>query len=65
MSLSQHFIVKLVAGYTALTFVVMEVLFFAVWCRPFWHYWAVPTDDSTSSCSDDSNPKRHVKKLMK
>ncbi|KAI1429077.1 hypothetical protein F5Y12DRAFT_590650 [Xylaria sp. FL1777] len=34
--------VKLVACYVALGFVVMEVLYFGVWCRPFSQYWAVP-----------------------
>ena len=27
-----------------ITFVVMDVLYFAVWCRPFHEYWAVPTN---------------------
>lgn len=47
-SLKQHLFVKITAGYVALSFVVMEVLFFAAWCRPFWHYWQVPTDNSES-----------------
>jgi hypothetical protein len=44
--LPQHFIVKLVAGYVMIGFVVMEILYFGVWCRPFNQYWAVPTNSS-------------------
>lgn len=38
--------VKLLAVYIALGFVVMEILYFATWCRPFSQYWAVPTRSS-------------------
>ncbi|KAF2683099.1 hypothetical protein K458DRAFT_50605 [Lentithecium fluviatile CBS 122367] len=38
--------IKLLAAYVALGFVVMEVLYFAAWCRPFSQYWAVPTKSS-------------------
>ncbi|KAL9623522.1 MAG: hypothetical protein Q9160_002203 [Pyrenula sp. 1 TL-2023] len=31
----------------------MEVLFFAVWCRPFHEYWSVPADDDFLSNSTD------------
>ena len=34
--------IKLLAAYVALGFVVMEILYFGVWCRPFHNYWAVP-----------------------
>lgn len=30
-----------------LGYVIMEILFFAVWCRPFPEYWSVPTDNGT------------------
>ncbi|PWY75203.1 UbiD family decarboxylase [Aspergillus sclerotioniger CBS 115572] len=40
--LSQHRIVKLISVFCALSFVVVEVLFFAAWCRPFSAYWSVP-----------------------
>lgn len=38
--------IKVLAGYVALSFVVMEILYFAAWCRPFTEYWAVPTMNS-------------------
>ncbi|KAI1158581.1 hypothetical protein F5B18DRAFT_665087 [Nemania serpens] len=38
----QKLCIKLVAGYVAFGFVLMEILYFAVWCRPFHEYWAVP-----------------------
>lgn len=38
-----NLIVKLVAVYVGTGLVVMEVLYFGVWCRPFSNYWAVPT----------------------
>ncbi|KAF2186331.1 hypothetical protein K469DRAFT_706991 [Zopfia rhizophila CBS 207.26] len=38
--------IKLLAVYVALAFVVMEVLYFVAWCRPFHQYWAVPTTSS-------------------
>ncbi|KAI4592931.1 hypothetical protein KJ359_010183 [Pestalotiopsis sp. 9143b] len=52
-SLKQHLFVKITAGYVALSFVVMEILFFAAWCRPFWHYWQVPTDNINCSMERD------------
>lgn len=41
--------IKLLAAYVALGFVVMEILYFAAWCRPFRQYWAVPA--SSPQCS--------------
>jgi hypothetical protein len=49
--LPQHFIVKLVAGYVMIGFVVMEILYFGVWCRPFNQYWAVPTNSNQCSAA--------------
>lgn len=45
MSLKQNIAVKVVAGYVAVSFVVMEILYLGVWCRPFNQYWAVPPDN--------------------
>ncbi|KAF2186421.1 hypothetical protein K469DRAFT_571958 [Zopfia rhizophila CBS 207.26] len=42
--LPQHKIVKVVAVYVALGWLLMEILWFGVWCRPFNQYWAVPTN---------------------
>ncbi|KAH7183190.1 uncharacterized protein B0J16DRAFT_373705 [Fusarium flagelliforme] len=53
LSLKQNFLVKLVAGYVVVGFVVMQILWFAAWCRPFDHYWQVPPDDL--NCSAETN----------
>ncbi|KAI1148476.1 hypothetical protein F4825DRAFT_94423 [Nemania diffusa] len=47
----QKMSVKLVAGYVAFGFVLMEILYFAVWCRPFDQYWAVPVDNIQCSAA--------------
>ncbi|KNG91666.1 hypothetical protein ANOM_000175 [Aspergillus nomiae NRRL 13137] len=44
--LSWHLFVKLLAGYVLLGFIVIEVTYFAVYCRPFHEYWAVPPQDA-------------------
>jgi hypothetical protein len=43
--------VKAVAMYTAFTFVLMEILYLGVWCRPFNQYWAVPPDNVQCSAA--------------
>ncbi|EEU42355.1 uncharacterized protein NECHADRAFT_39937 [Fusarium vanettenii 77-13-4] len=53
LSLRQNFFVKIVAGYVVLGFVVMQILWFAAWCRPFSHYWQVPPQDL--NCSAETN----------
>ncbi|KAL2065214.1 hypothetical protein VTL71DRAFT_2883 [Oculimacula yallundae] len=45
MGLKQHLAVKIVAGYTVGAWVLMEILYFGVWCRPFSGYWSVPVQD--------------------
>lgn len=47
--------VKFVTAYVVLGFVLMEILYLGVWCRPFHDYWAVPTDNSRHTLS----PLRH------
>ncbi|KAF2266077.1 hypothetical protein CC78DRAFT_164723 [Lojkania enalia] len=49
--LPQQKIVKIVAGYVALGFVIMEILYLGVWCRPFTEYWAVPPDNPQCSAA--------------
>ena len=44
-NLRQHLAVKIVATYVVVTYCVMFILYFGVWCRPFHDYWAVPTDN--------------------
>jgi hypothetical protein len=39
-------IVLAVAAYVAITYVVMESLWFAYWCRPFHDYWQTPTKNT-------------------
>ncbi|KAI9904720.1 hypothetical protein N3K66_001249 [Trichothecium roseum] len=51
MSLRQNFAVKIVAAYVAVSFVIMEVLYFGVWCRPFHEYWAVPSNNAQCSAA--------------
>ncbi|KAI4730051.1 hypothetical protein E4T49_02017 [Aureobasidium sp. EXF-10728] len=38
--------------YVCLSWVIMEILYFGVWCRPFKMYWAVP---STTQCTAATN----------
>ncbi|KJK80635.1 hypothetical protein H634G_04875 [Metarhizium anisopliae BRIP 53293] len=42
LGLAQNTAVKLVAVYIAIGWIVMEILYFGVWCRPFSGYWEVP-----------------------
>lgn len=44
--------IKVLFYYVGISFVVMEVLYFGVWCRPFTMYWAVP---STRQCTAATN----------
>ncbi|CAO2656799.1 Nn.00g056020.m01.CDS01 [Neocucurbitaria sp. VM-36] len=53
MVLPQHKIVIATTIYVAVAFVIMELLYFAVWCRPFNQYWAVPPD--SKQCSAATN----------
>ncbi|KAF1917726.1 hypothetical protein BDU57DRAFT_514131 [Ampelomyces quisqualis] len=46
---NENIAIKLLAAYVALGFVVMEILYFAAWCRPISEYWAVPT--SSPQCN--------------
>lgn len=42
LGLKQNAAVKFLAYYCLLGFVVVQVLFLGVWCRPIQQYWAVP-----------------------
>jgi hypothetical protein len=44
--LKQRWAVKLLAGYVAFGWLLMEILYFGVWCQPFDQYWAVPVANS-------------------
>jgi hypothetical protein len=45
-NLKQNMVVKAAAVYVAVTYVLMEILYFGVWCRPFRDYWTTPTNNS-------------------
>lgn len=45
-NLRQHLAVKLVTAYVVITYCVMFILYFGVWCRPFHDYWQVPTNNT-------------------
>lgn len=51
MNLKQRVAVKAVAIYAVVGFVVMEILYLGVWCRPFNQYWAVPPDNIQCSAA--------------
>lgn len=42
---NENIAIRILSAYVALGFVVIEVLYFAAWCRPFRQYYAVPTDN--------------------
>lgn len=44
--LPQRKLVVATSIYVGVSFLVMEILYFGVWCRPFNQYWAVPTHSS-------------------
>jgi hypothetical protein len=45
-NLKQNLVVKLVSAYVAATYIVMEILYFGYWCRPFHDYWQTPTSNT-------------------
>jgi hypothetical protein len=51
MSLKQNLAVKIVGVYVIVGFILMEILYLGVWCRPFNQYWAVPPDNSQCSAA--------------
>ncbi|KAI1343681.1 hypothetical protein F5Y15DRAFT_367543 [Xylariaceae sp. FL0016] len=51
MSLKQNVAVKAVAAYVAFGFILMEILYLGVWCRPFSQYWAVPPENEQCSAA--------------
>ncbi|KAF1999815.1 hypothetical protein P154DRAFT_523118 [Amniculicola lignicola CBS 123094] len=53
MTLKHNLLVKIVAGYTVVGYVVTVVLWF-FWCRPFHFYWKVPSP-ADLNCSAETN----------
>jgi len=43
---NENVAIRLLSVYVALGYVVMQLLYFAVWCRPFPEYYAVPTNST-------------------
>lgn len=39
---TSHRAIRLLAAYVALSLIVMQILYFTTWCRPFRAYWTVP-----------------------
>ena len=39
----ENIAIKILFGYVVISFIVMDILYFGVWCQPFHNYWAVPT----------------------
>ncbi|KAF2002032.1 hypothetical protein P154DRAFT_431761 [Amniculicola lignicola CBS 123094] len=47
--LNLRVLVLAAAVYVAVAYVLMEILWFGVWCKPFPQYWAVPTNSTQCS----------------
>ncbi|KAB8212909.1 hypothetical protein BDV33DRAFT_231094 [Aspergillus novoparasiticus] len=41
--IKQQMAIKILAGYVVGSYILLKIFYFAVWCRPFYNYWAVPT----------------------
>jgi hypothetical protein len=46
VAIRENVAIRILAAYVAFGFVVMQILYFAAWCRPFKQYWAVPARSS-------------------
>ncbi|KAI4220049.1 MAG: hypothetical protein L6R36_007898 [Xanthoria steineri] len=46
LGLKHNKLVKIVGGYCVLGYVLVQILYLGVWCRPIQQYWQVPVDDS-------------------
>ncbi|KAH7093578.1 hypothetical protein FB567DRAFT_411664, partial [Paraphoma chrysanthemicola] len=43
---NENIAIKLLSAYVILGFVVIEILYFAAWCRPITEYWTIPTSNT-------------------
>ncbi|OCK93152.1 uncharacterized protein K441DRAFT_661911 [Cenococcum geophilum 1.58] len=50
MGLKEHRVVKIVAAYCAFGYLLVQVLYFAVWCHPIEEYWRVPFNPNKPQC---------------
>ncbi|KAL8989206.1 MAG: hypothetical protein Q9169_008408 [Polycauliona sp. 2 TL-2023] len=46
LGLKQNKLVKLVGAYCILGYILIQILYLGVWCRPIQQYWQVPVDNS-------------------
>ncbi|KAL8973805.1 MAG: hypothetical protein Q9197_001959, partial [Variospora fuerteventurae] len=46
IGLKQNKLVKIVGAYCVFGYILTQILYLAVWCRPFKQYWQVPVDNS-------------------
>ncbi|KAL8786501.1 MAG: hypothetical protein Q9213_002728 [Squamulea squamosa] len=46
IGLKQNKLVKIVGGYCVFGYVLVQILYLGVWCRPIQQYWQVPVDNS-------------------
>ncbi|KAL8863140.1 MAG: hypothetical protein Q9178_000515 [Gyalolechia marmorata] len=46
LGLKQNKLVKIVGGYCIFGYVLVQILYLGVWCRPIQQYWQVPVDNS-------------------
>jgi hypothetical protein len=44
--------IKILFFYVGISWLVMEILYFGVWCRPFTMYWAVPSTTQCTAATD-------------
>ncbi|KAF2497587.1 hypothetical protein BU16DRAFT_506050 [Lophium mytilinum] len=50
-NLKENIVIKFLVVYVAASFLIMEICYLAVWCRPFSNYWAVPTPNIQCSAA--------------
>lgn len=48
--LAEAYAVKAVGLYCAIGYAVIQILYFGVWCRPFYMYWSVPVPIEYEQC---------------
>ncbi|KAF2433101.1 UbiD family decarboxylase, partial [Tothia fuscella] len=51
VNLGANIAVKCLGWYMGVSFIIMEILYLGVWCRPFHNYWAVPTPNTQCSAA--------------
>jgi hypothetical protein len=62
--LQQQMAVKIVGVYVVITYIVMEILYFGVWCRPISGYWQVPVENSKYRSSNIKYVTDHPSSML-